>query len=195
MDKKEFLSQLRSFLKESETFAGITFQGMYDMDNECFFDALEHYLDTGENVLDEYSEIQWLSWGNFHCSGDFEYYDKDKRDKILKYLAQENYWNLYYVASEDRIEEIKHNLERSKSRDEHRKGYKYRRQQACIFTSNPTVRKKIFKRDGKVCKSCNSTENLSLDHIIPVSTGGEDELENLQVLCKSCNSSKGGKLE
>lgn len=44
---------------------------------------------------------------------------------------------------------------------------------------------------GKKCAWCKSVEHLCVDHIIPRHYGGSDELENLQILCRSCNSSKG----
>lgn len=40
---------------------------------------------------------------------------------------------------------------------------------------------------------CNQTTNLTIDHIVPLSRGGTDELDNLQFMCKSHNSSKGDK--
>lgn len=43
------------------------------------------------------------------------------------------------------------------------------------------------------CWICLSTENLSVDHIIPVTRGGTNDISNLTTLCKSCNSSKGNK--
>lgn len=46
-------------------------------------------------------------------------------------------------------------------------------------------------RDGEKCSGCGSSENLTIDHIRPVSRGGDNRLENLQILCQSCNSSKG----
>ena len=38
---------------------------------------------------------------------------------------------------------------------------------------------------------CDTTADLTLDHIVPLSRGGTDELSNLQFLCRSHNSAKG----
>lgn len=43
---------------------------------------------------------------------------------------------------------------------------------------------------GGACKACGSTERLEVDHIIPVSREGTDEVENLQPLCYDCNRAK-----
>ncbi len=45
-----------------------------------------------------------------------------------------------------------------------------------------------------VCVKCELSLELGgaeLDHIVPASLGGSDEVENLQVMCKACNASKG----
>jgi 5-methylcytosine-specific restriction endonuclease McrA len=41
------------------------------------------------------------------------------------------------------------------------------------------------------CAYCQASDYIAIDHIIPISRGGSDDLENLQFLCRSCNSSKG----
>ena len=53
----------------------------------------------------------------------------------------------------------------------------------------------IYKRDNYRCKKCGSTENLEIDHIIPISKGGKSTYSNLQTLCHKCNTEKGSKIE
>lgn len=52
----------------------------------------------------------------------------------------------------------------------------------------------IYKRDGHKCQYCGSTKELTIDHIIPRSRGGEDTWENLVVACMPCNTRKSDKL-
>lgn len=37
---------------------------------------------------------------------------------------------------------------------------------------------------------CGATERLELDHVVPLSIGGDHTLANAQILCKTCNISK-----
>lgn len=43
-----------------------------------------------------------------------------------------------------------------------------------------------------VCK-CDCRDNYHVDHIYPISKGGDSSAENLQILCATCNISKGAK--
>ncbi|MBQ4411349.1 MAG: HNH endonuclease [Candidatus Methanomethylophilus sp.] len=46
---------------------------------------------------------------------------------------------------------------------------------------------------GARCAYCGSTENLSVDHLLPRAAGGSDNADNLICCCRRCNSSKGDK--
>lgn len=53
-------------------------------------------------------------------------------------------------------------------------------------------RERVFKRDGRVCQVCGTDEGeFHIDHVIPRKVGGDSSLDNLRVLCKSCNLRKG----
>lgn len=43
---------------------------------------------------------------------------------------------------------------------------------------------------GETCEFCGAKDNLCLDHIIPVSAGGQSVRENAQTLCQPCNNWK-----
>jgi len=48
----------------------------------------------------------------------------------------------------------------------------------------------VLKQADYRCQRCGISSHLSLDHIVPVSRNGLDTLDNAQVLCRACNSSK-----
>lgn len=58
---------------------------------------------------------------------------------------------------------------------------------------NRPTRNLIYKRDGYTCAYCGAKENLTIDHIMPSSRGGEDTWENLITACGKCNTLKGNK--
>ena len=59
------------------------------------------------------------------------------------------------------------------------------------------TRKNIFFRDKNRCQYCGgrfSTNDLNLDHVIPLSRGGKSNWDNVVCCCVRCNSRKGGLL-
>ena len=52
-------------------------------------------------------------------------------------------------------------------------------------------RQRIYKRDNNECAYCGSKKNLTIDHIIPKSRGGQNTWMNLVTCCSSCNRLKG----
>ena len=56
------------------------------------------------------------------------------------------------------------------------------------------TRKNVFLRDNYICQYCRKSNNLTIDHVIPTSRGGEDSWENVVTCCVRCNNKKGDKL-
>ena len=54
-----------------------------------------------------------------------------------------------------------------------------------------SVRLFVWQRDRGQCVKCGSRERLEFDHIIPVVEGGSGTERNVQLLCETCNRSKG----
>ena len=57
-----------------------------------------------------------------------------------------------------------------------------------------SMRARVLVRDGGRCRRCRRAIQLEMDHVVPVSKGGETEESNLQTLCRWCNRAKSRKL-
>ena len=57
-------------------------------------------------------------------------------------------------------------------------------------------RRNLFARDGNRCQYCGDSypsTQLSFDHVVPRSRGGETNWENVVCACLKCNVKKGGR--
>ncbi len=52
----------------------------------------------------------------------------------------------------------------------------------------------VFLRDRFTCQYCGSREDLTFDHVIPRSKGGQTTWENVVAACSPCNLRKGDRL-
>ena len=60
--------------------------------------------------------------------------------------------------------------------------------------NNPTTKRKLYGDQEGHCAGCNThfkARHLEIDHIIARNKGGTDHVDNLQLLCGSCNRIKG----
>ena len=57
----------------------------------------------------------------------------------------------------------------------------------------PVVRRKVWARSKGQCAMCGSRQNLGYNYITPISEGGSNVIENLQLLCKTCENTPAGK--
>ncbi len=56
-----------------------------------------------------------------------------------------------------------------------------------------TIKKYIYERDGRKCHFCRkelSFRQISLDHYLPRSMNGPDDIYNMVLCCKKCNKYK-----
>lgn len=54
-------------------------------------------------------------------------------------------------------------------------------------------RREVLRRDQHTCQYCGSRRQLTLDHVLPRSLGGQDTWDNLVAACATCNSHKGAR--
>lgn len=71
-----------------------------------------------------------------------------------------------------------------------------RRLRETLAFVEPVSRRKVWERDDEACQICKSAvdfADMHLDHIIPISRGGEHSYANTQTTCATCNLSKGAR--
>ena len=128
-----------------------------------------------------------------------QYYE-DNRDELLikvKVYAETNseaisvYHAKHYQQNSDRI---KANVASwNKENPDKRATYESRRRalKAGNGGSHTTEERLLkFAQLGHHCVYCWQKTKLTIDHIIPLSRGGSDEIDNIVPACHSCNSKK-----
>lgn len=74
----------------------------------------------------------------------------------------------------------------------------HRRRLNCLRNGNNTLTsdqvREIIESSTQCYYCLKNCEELSLDHVVPISRGGQNCIENIVSCCKSCNSSKNDKL-
>lgn len=92
------------------------------------------------------------------------------------------------------MDEIESYIRQSYAEEEEKTSKEYQRQ---LLT--PSLRYDIMKRDGFRCVLCGRTSKdgiaLHVDHILPVSKGGQTIPSNLRTLCDVCNLGKSDKYD
>lgn len=91
---------------------------------------------------------------------------------------------------------IRHeNLEMAHDREQARRR-EFERRLALSSTPFPFTQDEwiaLCNRYDNKCLCCGSLDDLTIDHVHPVSRGGRNSIDNIQPLCRSCNSAKGTK--
>ena len=69
--------------------------------------------------------------------------------------------------------------------------YRTRKKNAPRYTVSKLDMKRLYSSS---CAYCGATEDITLDHVVPLKRGGSHGIGNLVAACRTCNSSKGAKL-
>ena len=121
------------------------------------------------------------------------------------------YSRAYYEANREKrnAEKKAYHAEKWANDPEYRAQYAAaatrRRRLLASAVQEPYLREDIFERDGWVCQLCQEPIDpelqypesgyASIDHILPVSHGGDDTPDNVQAAHFGCNVSKGNRVE
>lgn len=81
----------------------------------------------------------------------------------------------------------------AKKRNRHRRAQHFASMAICDLTAEQW--EQILASQEWRCAHCGTEDDLTQDHIVPVSRGGAHTASNIQALCRLCNSRKGASLE
>lgn len=114
--------------------------------------------------------------------------------------------NNHYAKHKDKISVKRREYDREryrndpevKARKDRQTAEKNRRRKALLYgidTQHHTEKEWIdlCARYDHRCLCCREQKPLSRDHVVPVTSGGLDTIDNIQPLCKGCNSRKNDK--
>ncbi len=162
-----------------------TIRLIHDRD-ERILDALIEIIDT----IDELSVANWatdpLWWGWQRSHIRKEDYLVDLHIlKHSRYATDEQ-----RQKAEEAIVCIEEELARKR-----KKGKLSKRRRSQFASKRDALALALIERDGYCCQECGKSEDLTIDHIVPLSKGGIDDLDNLRWLCRKCNSRKGARVK
>lgn len=155
--------------------------------------------DKKRNGLQSYCKTCTLAKNKEWVAKNIDKVRAAKRSAIRPYTEKQREWHRRnYAANKERL------LARNKA------WWKNNPDKARVITLATTNRRRLVKlgcvgshteaewrgltgRYELRCAKCSDIKPLTRDHVIPLTSGGTDYIDNIQPLCKPCNSSKGTK--
>jgi hypothetical protein len=148
----------------------------------------QKYYDLNKYKLSEYKK-KWYAANRIH---DIELSRKWQKENEKRVSENKKQWRL------NNAERDKENHKRyvSENRDKYRMYDKNRRARKIGSCGAVSVKEweELKKKHNNKCLCCGRDDvKLTMDHVIPISKGGPNTIDNIQPLCKSCNCSKHAK--
>lgn len=162
------------------------------------------YYKENKDRLREVSKAYYEANKEKHNETCRKYY-KENKEKLAEYYKARYHENIdsekkrqkeYRIANKEKIQ-ARHAERYQQNKEYFRAAWHKRRARLRNADGSHTKEDIQFileKQKGKcvTCAVCITTD-YSVDHITPLSKGGSNNKDNIQLLCKSCNSSKGNK--
>lgn len=128
-------------------------------------------------------------WKSLHREEKLAYdrkYNEAHKDEAQEYRnrtkEQKKQYNKRYI--QEHPEKISAKTQKRRARERSADGF---------FTEEEW--KAVCVKYNYTCLRCGKTGKMTPDHVVPLSKGGTSFIDNIQPLCRSCNSSKGDKIE
>lgn len=113
---------------------------------------------------------------NFYTTSDYTAYKGIRKEGESRQVYHKRYCDKYpYVIA-------------------HLKARRYAREKGAVGSHTLQEWEDLKNSYNNCCVSCGNMVFLTKDHIIPLSKGGSDFIENIQPMCRSCNSKKNNKI-
>jgi len=130
---------------------------------------------------------------NFHKNVT-AYHGYNHRCKECTNEEQKSFYKKYFLNNRSKVLEKSRSYKKSdKGRLTGRLSNRRRRARLKQNYHDKYNENEVYEQFDYRCFNCDSEENLTIDHIVPIFLGGHDAEYNLSVLCGKCNSSKGHK--
>lgn len=177
-NKDVVLQRHKEYREKNKEVVALKDKQKYEKNRErCLLQFKENYQKNREARLQRAREVRWSNLNKFK-EKDKKYYLENKERLNIKA-------SVYYQFNKDKYAIYSHNRRA------------HEQNAAATLTSQQW--NKIIQHQNNKCLMCGKQFTKerppTKDHIVPVSKGGGLTFENVQALCKSCNSTKKNKLD
>ncbi len=177
-NKEEILLKEKEDYHNNKEHYSMKAKKYYQRNKEKIKKKAKEYRDKNKSYLEK--------WFKKHYKNNKEYYSKHHKK--------------YYRENKDKLKEKQREYLRTPEGKEVWKRSKLKRRRKlssveCTLTGQQW--EDIKKDQDYTCNMCGKKEpevELTQDHILPLSRGGNHTKENIQALCRSCNAKKSNKL-
>lgn len=211
----ELLVNDENFYKRKETKEGFRRDC-----KSCVKEARSRYRESNKEKVSK-SHSEWRKRNGEYIQNKGRLYYQENKETILKKVKNHYRENaeeinkrkkIYLENNKEKAAASKRNWARN-NKDKLYESSLKRRSKKHFVQFGRVVRRELLERDNWTCKQCgvkvhdrneggvkksylwNDEFKAHLDHIIPISKGGDSTPDNIQTLCRTCNLSKSSKTE